>query len=72
MNKLISPTLIEWYKDRNLKNRSGVSINDILDSYDDWMESNHSYIQWVFPNRTASIYNPSAHLLTDEFINAMK
>lgn len=31
----------------------------------DWLETNHSYIQWLFPSRKRSVFNDVASPLTD-------
>lgn len=37
----------------------------------DW-EDNHDFIQWVFPNKEPSQFNPNAPILTDEDIAFLK
>jgi hypothetical protein len=41
---------------------------DIIAQNDDWWESTHNFIQWIFPNRQFSFHNPAAPLLTDEVV----
>ena len=39
---------------------------------DAWWDANHDHIQWVFPTREPSDYNPDAPILTVEDINAIR
>ncbi len=48
---------------------AGRRLQDILAWPDSRLESVHDYIQWVFPNRKASPYNPHAPLLTPAVIS---
>jgi hypothetical protein len=45
---------------------------DILAQPLDWMEMCHDYIQWLFPLKEESNFNPDAPLLTDEDIREFK
>ncbi len=44
----------------------GRRLSDILDWQDADLERVHDYIQWMFPTRKSSSFNPSAPLLTDQ------
>jgi hypothetical protein len=39
---------------------------------DEWMEVVHDFIQWMFPSREASAFNPDAPLLTDADVAAFR
>lgn len=57
--------VLEFY-DGTGRDHMGRRLDDILNKDDDWLESSHDYIQWLFPLYVASRYNPHAPLLTDE------
>ncbi len=63
MNKLI-----EFYSGGT--DDSGRTLCDILDWDDDKWESQHDFIQWIFPNASRSSYNPSAPVLDSETISS--
>ena len=44
----------------NGTDQSGHTICEVLNMDDKWWESNHNYIQWVFPINKRSQYNPFA------------
>lgn len=50
----------------------GRTLTEILAWEDRRLENAHDYVQWVFPNRTRSRYNPAAPLLTDETVKAFR
>ncbi len=43
-------------------------LDDIQRANDVWLEQTHNYIQWLFPNREPSAFNPEAPLLDDETV----
>jgi hypothetical protein len=45
---------------------AGRTLREVLAQNFFWMEAEHDYIQWLFPNREPSNFNPDAPLLTDE------
>jgi hypothetical protein len=51
---------------------AGRTINHILAFDSGKLESTHDYIQWIFPNRIPSAYNPEAPLLTDKDVKQFK
>ena len=44
----------------------GRTLDDIVGWPDDWLETTHDFIQWMFPTRRPSGVNASAPLVTDE------
>lgn len=48
----------------------GRTLDFILNQSDDWMESTHDYIQWLFPLRERSGANPNAPLFDNELLGA--
>jgi hypothetical protein len=46
----------------------GRMISEILKWSSTQLESCHDYIQWLFPNRTHSRFNPNAPILNDEAV----
>lgn len=67
MNK----TLIEFFEG-NIKDASGRLLSEIRSQTDKWLEEQHDYIQWLFPNREASAFNPNAPLLDDETVEVFR
>lgn len=39
------------------------TLQEILDKNDEWWDSNHDFIQWLYPTDEISKYNPTAPLL---------
>ncbi len=50
----------------------GRYLFQIQDEDDDWLEFDHSWVQWLFPLKEPSNFNPDAPLLTDEEISLFK
>ncbi|GJL82382.1 MAG: hypothetical protein DHS20C01_20160 [marine bacterium B5-7] len=48
----------------------GRFLFDVLQQDDDWLETCHDYIQWLFPNREPSRVTPDAPIITKEVQNA--
>lgn len=65
--------LTEFYHNK-IKNSEQLYLDDIykLAENEDWIESNHRFIQWLFPLNERSMFNPSAPVLTVEQIEALK
>lgn len=63
--------LIDFYL--NQPNPSGFRLNDILNSWsiEDW-DHEHGFIQWLFPLKEPSNFNPDAPILTDEDIKLFR
>jgi len=43
---------------------NGVLLHQVLDANDAWWEKQHDFIQWIFPTKTRSEFNPNAPILT--------
>lgn len=67
MNK----TLIEFFEG-TIRDSSGRLLSEIRGASNKWLEETHDYIQWMFPNREPSVFNPDAPLLDDETIESFK
>lgn len=63
--------LLEFYRG-DAPDSEGRMFEEILKQDDDWLEYTHDYIQWLFPLREASRFNPDAPLLTDADIEAFQ
>lgn len=50
---------------------SGRTLTQILGWNDEMMEKVHDWVQWVFPNREVSRFNPEAPLMDDEAAEAL-
>ena len=50
----------------------GRMLAEILKQDDDWLESCHNYIQWLFPTQEISRVTPDAPILDKETIEAFK
>jgi hypothetical protein len=50
----------------DIPDNKGRMISDILKFNQNEIESTHDYIQWIFPLREPSIFNPNAPMLIDE------
>jgi hypothetical protein len=48
----------------------GRTLDIILNQTDDWLESTHDFIQWLFPLREKSGANPTAPLFDNELLSA--
>jgi hypothetical protein len=63
--------LLDFYRgDGN--DSEGRSLSDLWDLSDDEMEAVHDFIQWMFPLREPSRFNPSAPLLSDADIASFR
>ena len=63
--------LLEFYRGRGLDSE-GRTLAQIWDFSDEEMEDYHDFIQWLFPLREPSQYNPNAPLLTEEDIASFR
>jgi hypothetical protein len=52
------------------RDSEGRTLQEILEWGDETLEDVHDYIQWVFPTRRPSDFNPDAPVLTEETIAA--
>lgn len=50
----------------------GRMFDEILEQSDDWFEFCHDYVQWLFPLKEPSQFNPDAPLLSEEDIEYFK
>lgn len=63
--------IIGFYK-FSQPNPSQDTLWSIREKNDEWWEGCHDHIQWVFPTKKPSAYNPNAPLLSDEDIKEMR
>lgn len=63
--------LVEFYRGQTTDSR-GRTLADLWTLDDDRMESVHDFIQWIFPLREPSRYNPDAPLLTDDDVRSFR
>lgn len=64
--------LIKFYKGLIPLPDTEYYIDDIWMWTNDQLEASHNYIQWLFPLKEPSNFNPDAPILTDEDIEAFK
>ncbi len=57
--------LLAFYRG-NAADSHGRYVRQILQHDDQWLESTHNFIQWLFPNRAPSGVAPEAPVITDE------
>lgn len=58
---------VQWYDGGVLD--GGLSYEAAMNFNENYLESHHSYIQWLFPTDEASMFNASAPVLDAEQIN---
>jgi len=63
--------LIEFFENAR-PNCDGKYLSDIRNWSDVQLEQEHRFIQWLFPNREPSPFNPDAPLLDDETIEVFR
>lgn len=63
--------ILDFFEGR-LRNSEGVTITDVHEFTDFELETDHLFIQWLFPNRRASRVNPEAPLLTSNAVLAVQ
>ena len=67
----MSNTIVEYYRG-NGETFGGYSLEQVL-AWDNHMwECCHDFIQWTFPTRKRSAYQPDAPILTDEDIKIIR
>lgn len=59
--------IVEFYRGRG-PDSAGRTLDEILAWDDDLLEQVHDYIQWLFPTRRHSDYNPDAPRLLDDTV----
>lgn len=59
--------LTEFYSEVGPDNE-GRYLDDILTMDDDWFETCHDFIQWLFPLKEPSNFNPDAPIMTEKDI----
>ena len=64
-------SLVQFYSSEAPDDR-GRMLDQILAQDDDWLESTHDYIQWVFPLNERSRFNATAPLLDTEQMHAFR
>lgn len=67
----MSSPLVQFYR-REAPDDRGRMLDQILAQDDDWLESTHDYIQWVFPLNERSRFNATAPLLEAELMRAFR
>jgi hypothetical protein len=63
--------LTDFYLE-NGRNSDGVMLSNIMEWNDGQWEYDHSFIQWLFPLKTPSNFNPDAPLLSNSDIELFK
>jgi hypothetical protein len=63
--------LVQFYR-REAPDDRGRMLDQILAQDDDWLESTHDFIQWVFPLNERSRFNATAPLLDAELMSAFR
>ena len=58
-----SDSIVQFYSGG--RDAAGRTLDEVLARDDEWLESVHDYIQWLFPTRQPSGVNPLAPLVTD-------
>lgn len=64
-------SIIEFYRGGK-KNAHGVTLEEIWDFSLEKKEAAHNYIQWLFPTKEKSAFNPAAPTLTDRDIEIFR
>jgi len=59
--------LIDFYRNET-PSHGGYYLNEILPWTEEKWEASHTEVQWVFPSRQRSMFNPDAPLLDDDAI----
>ena len=78
----LCPKLFQWSKPMSIisildfyrggKNDQGATLEEIWSRDDGALEGDHSYIQWLFPLKGASKFNPTASLTDGKTMSAFK
>lgn len=66
-------SILEFYAGEPLKLKNGeeLTLNEILQKDDSWLDGCHDFIQWIFPTRTVSNYCLNAPILTEEIAKVL-
>lgn len=64
-------SLVDFYHGR-ANHPSGSTFDQVLGWTDDRLESQHDYIQWLFPLKTHSRFNPTAPIFTDAILSEFR
>ncbi len=67
----VKRSVLDFYQ-KELPNNDGVSLKDMRGWDAPKLENDHYYIQWLFPNRQVSSFNPTAPTLDDAAIQAFR
>jgi len=65
------PQLVDFYLGR-VADARGRMVSDVWLKDYRWLEYTHDYIQWLFPLKSRSRYNPDAPILTEKTINIFR
>jgi hypothetical protein len=63
--EMLDSRLIRFYREE-VTDSEGRWIYEVWEQSDEWLESTHNFIQWLFPLMEGSLYNPDAPVLTVE------
>lgn len=69
---MIDPIIAFYLDSAKIKEQIGFTYNDVMKFNDDELEACHNYIQWLFPLKEASQFNPDAPLVTEETLEQFK
>lgn len=67
----MNQNLIDFYEEI-VPDDHGRYLSDIRNYSNQLLEDCHDWVQWLFPNREPSPYNPTAPLLDDETVEVFK
>lgn len=63
--------VLAFYRKEEPNNR-GVTLENILEADDEWLEGNHHWVQWAFPTEAPSGPNPTGPVLNPATIEAFR
>lgn len=63
--------IIDFYLEKDT-DCEGRTLSEIWQCRDDWFETTHNYVQWLFPLADLSNFNEDAPILTEEDIALFK
>jgi hypothetical protein len=70
VTKRVNPrNILAFYRKEEPNNR-GITLQNILEADDEWLEDNHHWVQWAFPTENPSNYNRTAPVLNRSTIKA--
>lgn len=64
MKSVLDPIIAFYLDSAVIEKQIGFTFRDFMNFDDDTIESCHNFIQWVFPLKEASQFNPDAPLVT--------